>query len=230
MRRYPPGSFMEFGNREGDIAASRVLRSWVPNAPIVETGTHRGYMTKRLAVLTQPSSFVTIETDATCVAHARQSLPTSVQVMHGCSVPLQQAFAFMRDDEWLMFPERFPDIYADAPDADLASVYWKELRGELFSSPSVFISWEREDLLRKYLLAVRDQCPLVVLDSAGGIGYLEFLIAREVMGERPVAYLLDDVRHVKHARSLADLQEDQHFDVYVSAGAHAWALATSRER
>lgn len=74
------------------------------------------------------------------------------------------------------------------------------------------------------LLANNEMRQLVFLDSGGGLGYLEFI---EFMSwpqavRRNKVLLLDDVSHVKHARSVQSLK-DWGFEVEVSQdGRFAW--------
>ena len=90
------------------------------------------------------------------------------------------------------------------------------------------IAWLRyggEGLLAKFLLEVRDANPLVLLDSAGGTGWLEFTALRQTMGDRPYVLLLDDVHHVKHYRSLEHVRRDPSFEIIALDEHHGWMLA-----
>lgn len=74
------------------------------------------------------------------------------------------------------------------------------------------------------LLAKNESRQIVFLDSAGGLGYLEFLefMSWPMSVRRQKVLLLDDVTHVKHARSVQSLK-DWGFDVGVSQdGRFAW--------
>ena len=82
-----------------------------------------------------------------------------------------------------------------------------------------------ENLLAKSLERVRDERPLVVLDSAGGTGWLEFTTLRETMGARPYVLLLDDVHHLKHFRSLQHVRRDGAFEILGLDEMHGWMLA-----
>jgi hypothetical protein len=82
-----------------------------------------------------------------------------------------------------------------------------------------------EGLLAKSLVHVRDANPLVLLDSAGGTGWLEFTTLRETMADRPYVLLLDDVHHVKHYRSLEHVRRDATFEILGLDERHGWLLA-----
>src|SRR5207249_2262859 len=74
-------------------------------------------------------------------------------------------------------------------------------------------------------LSVRDANPLVLLDSAGGTGWMEFTTLRQTMGDRAYVLLLDDVHHVKHYRSLEHVRRDPSFHIIGLDERHGWMLA-----
>ena len=74
------------------------------------------------------------------------------------------------------------------------------------------------------LFSKNDTRQLVFLDSAGGVGYIEFLefMSWPLSVRREKVLLLDDVTHVKHAKSVQSLK-DWGFDVKLSGdGRFAW--------
>jgi hypothetical protein len=77
--------------------------------------------------------------------------------------------------------------------------------------------------------AHRNHRPLVVLDSAGGIGHLEFLITLERMKRASFALLLDDTHHLKHFRALKHVRSSAEFRVVATANDESWALCVHRE-
>jgi hypothetical protein len=81
-------------------------------------------------------------------------------------------------------------------------------------------------VLAKLLQVHADHAPLIILDTAGGVGFLEFQIVWERMAEKRFALLLDDTHHVKHYRSLQHLRRSADFDI-VALGT-SWVLATHR--
>jgi hypothetical protein len=78
--------------------------------------------------------------------------------------------------------------------------------------------WDGTDLLARYCIIHKQHRPLIVLDSAGGIGYLEFLTTLKVMGNAEYMLLLDDVHHLKHFRGLRDLRTNKSFEILISMG------------
>lgn len=74
------------------------------------------------------------------------------------------------------------------------------------------------------LFANNDKRQLVFLDSAGGVGYLEFIefMWWPINIRRNKVLLLDDVTHVKHEKSVQSLR-NWGFDVNISQdGRFAW--------
>lgn len=76
------------------------------------------------------------------------------------------------------------------------------------------------------LLCNNDRKQLIFLDSAGGVGYLEYLWVMDL----PFEYLenkilmLDDINHIKHYRSVKDLI-DRGFHVQISEDKRfAWSI------
>ncbi len=119
--------------------------------------------------------------------------------MWGNSVKQKQAIDFIRNDDFILNHEKNDDIFIDNVDNPV-DFYTKEVLGELenkrFKNPiSYFLDRKNkhqgEGLLEKYLRKVKANNPLVILDSAGGIGFLEFSILLEVMGDYPYVVLLD---------------------------------------
>jgi len=103
-------------------------------------------------------------------------------------------------------------------------------KGGIYDStnPKVFYVQEAnqavlvEDALS--LLAKNESRQLVFLDSGGGLGYLEFLefMSWPTNVRKQKVLLLDDVTHVKHAKSVQSLK-DWGFEVGVSQdGRFAW--------
>jgi hypothetical protein len=114
----------------------------------------------------------------------------------------EEAVEFVRSD-WLLQqrgPE--PDIYIDfLPDP--VGGYLAELGGDSASEEPP------EGLFYALIPSFADRRPLICLDSAGGTGWLEYQTVRRLMGQRCFAIWLDDINHVKHYRSLLDLQQDE---------------------
>ncbi len=87
-----------------------------------------------------------------------------------------------------------------------------------------------EDLLERYLQKFQTKNPLIILDSAGGIGFLEFSIMQEVMQGHSYLLLLDDINHIKHFRSHQTIKKDPQFSIIKSDEQQGWLLAKHMRR
>jgi hypothetical protein len=234
-----------------DMSADPVLREQLTGLVrrhhidiAIETGTFLGagstrFTAEALSAAGAPKRFVTIEVNFAnwCRAKANLRPYPFVDARWGLSVNLDRALKFLQHDEMLLHHERYPDIYIDSIN-DPVTAYSRELRGaaeELermpLSAKSSDIAfdgkdylYDGEDLLARLLAAHADHTPLIVLDSAGGIGFLEFQIVLEQMARKRFAILLDDTHHIKHWRSLQHIRSAPGFGI-VAAGP-SWALAT----
>lgn len=205
----------------------------------LETGTYLGEGSSAMLadVLTaQPSPrLVTIEADWHFWRQARTNLEPYgfVECLWGRSVPIDEAISFMEEDDALHRHDQYPDVFIDDLDDPLA-FYTRECRGEFVRSadsqdPAYVrdraVHYQGDDLLRRCLEELRDDRPLILLDSAGGIGWLEFQTTRLVMGDSPYLLLLDDVHHLKHFRSLQAVRDAPDFELLGLDESAGWALA-----
>lgn len=211
-------------------------------AHVVETGTHEGLGSTRFIAESfpperRPRSFVTIEAGWKSWRRARRNLRQFpvVTPVWGHTLEIRSAIEFVERDECIRCHERFPDVFIDDVD-DPVGFYTRELKSGLSGMPRGLpkrlafaidrrLRYGGEGLLAKSLLQVRDERPLVALDSAGGTGWLEFTAVRETMGARPYLLLLDDVHHLKHFRSLEHVRQDSAFDILGIDEEHGWMLA-----
>jgi hypothetical protein len=144
-----------------------------------------------------------------------------VDCRHGSSVTVEQAAAFIRSDEMLLHHEKYSGIYIDSliPGEQLAEGYVAETLGT--AEPT---DRPRDNLLELSLNEFPDFHPLIVLDSAGGLGWFEFQETLRIMYGRAFHLLLDDVHHIKHWRSKQHiLKEPSEFRVIAQEG--GWLLA-----
>jgi len=210
----------------------------------IETGTFLGLGSTRFIAdaflqVAPPKRLVTVEVNFAnwCRAKANLRPYPFIDCRWGLSVALDRALEFLQHDEMLLNHQRYPDIYIDNI-SDPVAAYSRELRGqaeELERMPLAGRSsdiafngkdylFDGEDVLSRLLQAHAGHTPLIVLDSAGGVGFLEFQIVLEKMAGKPFAILLDDSHHIKHYRSLQHIRGTADFTI-VAAGA-SWVLAT----
>lgn len=194
---------------------------------VIETGTYDGtgstsFIANALRERPFPKVLHTIEVNATHWAQAKHHLAgdPAVHCHWGCSVEVAKAIEFMAVDPAIQNPEVYPEIWCDHME-NAATHYAGELGAYVGHADDP--DWEGEGLLEKLLIQYRDDKPLVVLDSAGGIGLMEFAIMMHVMDGREFFVLLDDVHHVKHFRSLSTIRGLKEFRVLGEG--QKWALA-----
>jgi len=232
-----PGASMTMAN---DPRLSELLVELIAERGIdvaVETGTYVGTGSTRFIAEAfrrgrPPKRFVTMEVNFTnwCFAKSNLRAFPFVDCRFGCSVEVDKALDFIRDDEMLHHHQDHPDIYIDDLNNPV-EFYSREVRGVLdflrtdvtANNDARRLLWDGEGLLASLLTHHRDHNPLIVLDSAGGVGFLEFTTALEVMGDRPYALLLDDIHHIKHIRSFRHIAAASDFRLLDSRG--GWALA-----
>lgn len=215
----------------------------VPITHVLETGTNIGlgstaFIAKIFIGLSRaPQMFVTIEANHWCWRRAKKNLISFpfVTPFWGLSVSLRDALRFVKCDPVLQNHQDYPDIFIDDVDNPIL-FYTRELHGRLGGSTrhrisivrefvDRYCSYAGENLLSQWLTRFRSQTPLIVLDSAGGVGYLEFNTVRQQMHDRPYFLLLDDIHHLKHFRSYRDVCNSDGFEVLGENRDSGWALA-----
>jgi hypothetical protein len=66
---------------------------------------------------------------------------------------------------------------------------------------------------------------LLVLDSAGGVGHMEFQITDELMKNKNYYILLDDTHHLKHFRGYDIIKNRGDFSIINTSEKNGWVLA-----
>ena len=169
---------------------------------IIETGTFDGNgSTKIFAGTGKP-----VHTIESCLNHlnaARANLInfTNVTFHFGSSLNREEMKKFIKEDDIYkssLVTESKIGVDTHSPQ----EFYLKEVDG--FYAGVL----EKEDLLFPLINNTKKQ--LVFLDSAGGVGYLEFLKFMSLEPEKLKCkiLLLDDVGHVKHYRSVMWLKQN----------------------
>ena len=214
-----------------------------PISHILESGTHVGLgSTKFIAEIfgaqsPRPQLFVTIEANHHSWQQAVKNLKRFpfVTPVWGLSTSRREGLRFIRSDRALLNHSEYPDIFIDDVQ-DPVSFYSREIaRGlgggtrnplekiqRLVDRPRFY---NGENLLAKWLSAFQSDSPLVVLDSAGGVGYLEFRTVQQHMLEHSYFLLLDDICHVKHFRSYEFVHSNSNFTVIGENKDAGWLLA-----
>lgn len=138
----------------------------------------------------------------------------------------------MQRDPALKNHQDYPEIFIDDIENPIG-FYSSEIMGTMREQTSQPIGgqsnfdlfWEGENLLARLLYMHRLHTPLIVLDSAGGVGYLEFQNTINIMGDQSYILLLDDTHHVKHFRSLQFIKNSAAFKIIGSSAKHGWVVA-----
>jgi hypothetical protein len=186
--------------------------------------------------------FYTLERDPYFYGQACENLNKFpfVKVFNGLSVDEKAAVKFLQNDDFLINHQQHPDIYIDNLE-NPRQFYLNEIagnlsrkngsgkgRGILSKILSAFAPGkpEQQNLIGTHLAEMKDKKPLILLDSAGGIGYLEFSMVREVMGENPYFIILDDTHHIKHWRSRRDVLADSRFTIIHDDTKHGRTIAS----
>lgn len=209
---------------------------------VIETGTFRGlgsttFVAESFPNDAPPELFVTIEVNWMSWRNAKFNLQRFpfVTSLLGRTVAIDKARQFLENDDVLRKHNEYPDIFIDNTQ-DPLKFYLNELEGALGRAPMNpihFIPWffhqnfskVNEGLLEIYLQKFKTKNPLIILDSAGGIGYLEFLILQEIMQDYSYLLLLDDIHHIKHFRSHLDIKNNDRFSIIDSDVEEGWLLA-----
>jgi hypothetical protein len=214
----------------------------------LETGTFNGLGSTTMvseAILQSgvtPEVFYTLERDPYFFEQARTNLARFpfVKPVCGLSVDEKEAICFLENDDFLANHEKYSDIFIDDL-KDPIGFYIREVRGNLsgMNKPrqgpfgwmrNLFSAPERRpetNLLEKLAAHIATYEPLILLDSAGGIGYLEFQIVMKVMKDKPFTLVLDDTHHIKHWRSRRDVLASDAFTVIYDSDKHGRTIAST---
>lgn len=206
---------------------------------IIETGTWLGTgSTRTISKVIEnnhhPKAYYTIEGNLTFHTIARFNLRQwdFVKPLWGDTVSKEKALLFIQQDDVLRHHEQYPDVFIDTL-TDPVQFYTDEIEGRLGKNLIInAVDWfgntflkRKEDLLSELLVRHRDDRPLVLLDSAGGIGWLEYQTVRDTLGNRAYWLILDDIHHLKHFRSLADVQQRDDFRMIDFSLPDGWMIA-----
>ena len=166
---------------------------------VVETGTFQGNGSTKIFAETGKYVF-TMECNAVNHQIASQNLIQyhNVAPFHALSLRREDLIRFLMDEKF--------DLQTNYDSAFPKTFYMREIGERVLFENGLD------------LFCNNDRKQLIFLDSAGGVGYAEFL---EVMSYKPEylnnkVLMLDDVQHIKHCRSVAKLLEMGQ-DVHLSA-------------
>ncbi len=201
-------------SQESEFSACmrEVLRRFRPRF-IIETGTYLGTGTtfavaKAIRELhLDTAEFYSIEVNPENYIRARRNLEASgldqsVRLLNGLSVPRAQLPNSRQIEEQFVTNIPFADVYVDHPEAQRSALYYRET-----DFPDV-----PDDLLGYCIRATGHQPDLVLLDSGGHMGNVEFNYVIDRVECKCIIALVD-VFHVKHRRSLEQIENDPRFGI-----------------
>lgn len=173
---------------------------------VLETGTYDGRGSTRnfalaLSATGKPWQLHTVEINPKYAAQARNNLKdfSSIIFHEGLSLARADMPEPNQTKQWIdTCADEFPGLYVDYLPSDPVDGYHKE----------TFNDAARDGILSHLLRS--ETFDLILLDSAGHLGYREFeLFCKEC--RFPCIVALDDVDHIKHAKSVADAMKDPRF-------------------
>ena len=179
---------------------------------VIETGTFNGLgstmIFAKIGIKTQ-----TIESCLSSFFAAKDNLKnySNVILHHGSSLKIQEMLDFIDQDDFYSSSEiKIQNISIDGGSVDAKSFYKDEVTGFGYSAPP------KEDILFNLINNSKKQ--LVFLDSAGGVGFLEFkkFMSIDECFRKNKILVLDDVAHIKHYRSVNFLKENK-YNVSISS-------------
>jgi hypothetical protein len=224
---YPGASMeMKFDPVLHSLLVERIKQEKI--ATVIETGTYLGLGSTTntakafLEAGVDPDSilFYTFEANTENYQKALENLKAYpfVKPIHGATIEKELVDWFITRDSALINPDQYNDIYIDGA-GDTRPGYIAESLG----TPELALDqWLGEGLLAKYLVEVQHLNPLILLDSAGGLGWAEFEITINIMQYNRYTLLLDDVHHVKHFRSLEYAKKHPNWTILGEQ--NGWAL------
>jgi predicted O-methyltransferase YrrM len=159
---------------------------------IIETGTFTGVgSTKTFAETNLPVKTIECNIDNYNTAKVNLAQYKNVEVINALSLNRENMIDFIKKDSFLTNKEYLNECQILTDHNDPINFYDKELN----------LVNGLENIL--FDLINNDKKQIIFLDSAGGVGYLEFLevmkLNKEFLKNKHI--LLDDVMHVKHFRS-----------------------------
>ncbi len=211
---------------------------------IVESGTFKGTgstTTIAESIIRTNSSinkFYTLEVDKKFHKIAVKNLKkfNFIKPIWGISVSPKEAVDFINNDDAIINHIKYPDIFIDTIE-NPKDFYINEINGQLskitekrnFFSNLFSVKNDnetfQENVFDHLLPNLINETPLILLDSAGGIGFFEFKTVLKHLMNSPFIIILDDVNHLKHFRSLNYIRESNNFKILNESIEDGWIIA-----
>jgi len=210
-------------------ALLRLFRSDVFPEVIIETGTNLGLGSTRIlaecvieAGRAEEIRIETIESQYWNYLSAFRNLQQFpfVSCHFGCSLCRELILPFLHGDEMLQNHQNYSGVYIDRDGSgrELAEWYGAEAIGQTQQAGY------RDDILGELIGENLGKRLMFLLDSAGGMGLLEFQATIAQMLGVDAYFLCDDTHHIKHKRTLQWMQEHP-AEYLILASEESWVLA-----
>jgi hypothetical protein len=174
----------------------------LPPEVIIETGTHLGTGSTKAIVSAYESCLVpeklkvhTIEGNKEYYEKAKKNLEQYpyVLVHHGLTLDQDLMRDFISTDDFIVNHPKW--VNGDvSKDADHINFYLDEISEAKVKTPE-------DNLLIRIIEKNSEERKLFFLDSAGGVGFLEFQTVTNYLRDEHYYLGLDDIDHIKHYRS-----------------------------
>lgn len=193
-------------------ALKRIIAERRPRS-LIETGTHIGTGTTTIISNAlfenrlEHAEFHSIEVNPQFYLRANQHLQDAglarfVHAHNGLSVPRHLLPTAAQIQAGVAAAKSVPGVYIDHEEARRVALYLAETD----------FSTVEDDLLGRCLAEFQFKPDLLLLDSAGHLGWVEFQYVLQLL-RAPCVIALDDVNHLKHYLSLAQMRKDSRFTI-----------------
>jgi glycosyltransferase involved in cell wall biosynthesis/GT2 family glycosyltransferase/tetratricopeptide (TPR) repeat protein/ADP-heptose:LPS heptosyltransferase len=182
---------------------------------IIETGTYLGNGSTTIIASTlkklkiDDAVFNTIEVNPTFYQQAYYNLSNKclidkVKMHRGLSIPRDLLPNWNKIEETCIRNIEFKDIFIDHDENERVNKYFQETH----------FPEEKDNVLGDCLNEFNYKPDVILLDSAGHIGYIEFTYGLNLL-QGPCYFILDDIYHIKHRKSLELISNDSRFNILV---------------
>ena len=141
-------------------------------------------------------------------------------------------------DDAILNHQKYPNIFID-DNEDPIRFYLNEIEGKLsqFAHKKTLLTRLKklirpveknnfeDNLFDTLIPKIQQETPLFLLDSAGGLGYLEFKKVKSLMNGYSHFLILDDIHHLKHFRSYEDICADDSYTILAKNLKLGWVIA-----
>ena len=201
-----PAGGMSVDGKEFKNEVTKIIQERKPKK-IIETGTYLGtgtttIISKELEKLNYDYQFFTIEPSPDFFKQAVNNLKSfhKISVCNAYSIP-KSLFPNSNQLKEILDESENEDIYVDFQDHERISCYMND---QNYNVP--------DDFLKICLRFMNYSCDLFMLDSSGHIGYIEFNYILSLLKSSCI-FILDDVNHFKHYKSLNLMKNDKRFKI-----------------